>query len=234
MKRFLVIFAVLLMAGGTYAGSAFLAAWEIREAVRTGNTATLERRVEWDQVRASLKRSAGEARAVITEYSEASAAALPKPGLWQRIKTAAAGFVTDPLIDRYVSAEGAPRLWALRETWRGKVRPIVLSEPPTVLAGTVLAGTAADKALSIARRVDKVAFTSPFRMELEIRDRYVEERRWRAVLELKGQTWTLTEVHVHRTDQAAAAASAVAPVQSRSSEPKPTAARFAAPHLPRI
>ncbi len=198
MKRFMFIFALLLVAGGTYAGSAFLAAWEIREAVRTGNTAALERRVDWDQVRASLKRSTAETRAVITEYAEASAATLPKPGLWQRIKTAAAGLVTDPLIDRYVSAEGAPRLWALRETWRGTVRPIVHSEPPTVLAGTALAGTSADKVLSLARRVDRVAFTSPFRMELELRDRYVEHRRWRAVLELKGQSWTLTEVHVHR------------------------------------
>lgn len=198
MRRFLAILCVVLVGGGVYAASAFRAAWEIREAVHSGDTATLERRVDWPAVRSSLKQSAAEARAIISELSQGAAEALPRPSLWQRIKGAATAWVADPLIERYVTAEGAPRLWSLRETWRKRIRPVVLAEPQSALAGTWLADTSLDKALSMARRVDKVAFTSPLRMEFEIRDRIVEDRRWRAVLELRGQAWMLTQVHVQR------------------------------------
>lgn len=199
MRRFLAILSLMLILGGVYTGSAFLAAWEIREAVRTGDTVALTQRVDWPGVRASLKLSAAEARSVLAEMTQASAEVPAKPSLWQRIKNAAAPYLTDPLIERYVTAEGAPKLWTLRETWRNRVRPVVLSEPTTALAGTWLAGSSVDRALSVARRVDRVAFTSPLRMELEIRDRIVEQRRWTAVLELKGTSWTLTKVRVQRT-----------------------------------
>ena len=198
MRKFIAVTLLLIVAGGAYSASAFWAAWEIREAIRQADTVTLERRVDWPAVRRSLKTSASEARSIISELSQASVDATASPGLWQRMKAAAAALVTDPLIDRYVSAEGAPRLWTLRETWRNKVRPIVLAEPQSALAGTVLAESSLDRALSVARRVERVAFTTPLRMELEIRDRIVEQRRWTAVLELKGMTWTLTEVHVRR------------------------------------
>ena len=64
------------------------------------------------------------------------------------------------------------------------------------LAGTAFEGMAIDKVLSMLRRVDRAAFTGPTRLELEIRDRYSENRRYRAVIELRGMTWKLTEVHV--------------------------------------
>ena len=131
MRRLIAVAIVMTIFGaGIYAGSAFVAAWDIREALRGGKTDVLEQRVDWASVRTSLKRIAVETRQLMQEMSEASGVPQVKPGLWQRIKTAAAPYFADPLIDRYVTAEGAPQIWAWRQTWRAKIRPTIgLVEP---------------------------------------------------------------------------------------------------------
>lgn len=178
-----------------YVASPLLAAWEVRHALRTGDKATLEQRVDWPSVRASLHQSLGETQQVINELTEA--AGLPKPSLWRRVVAATVPMLSGTVIDSYVTAEGAPQLYAWRQTWREKVRPAIgLGEPAMALAGTALEGTAVDKVLTLLRRVDRAVFTGPTRIELEIRDRYVETRQYRAVMELQGLTWKLTEVHV--------------------------------------
>lgn len=194
MRR--VTLAALLVAGAVvYAGSPLLAAWEVRQALKTGDKVTLEQRVDWPSVRTSLRQSITEAQQVINELTEV--AGVPKPGFWQRVVAATVPMLSSTVIDSYVTAEGAPQLYAWRQTWREKVRPAIgLSEPPMALAGTLFEGTAADKALTMLRRVDRAAFTGPTRLELEVRDRYAEHRRYRAVIELRGMTWKLTEVHV--------------------------------------
>ena len=190
-----VLVAVLACLG--YLLSPFLAAGQIHNAVRTGDIATLEYRVDWPSVRASLKRSSGEARRVLEEISEVTG--VEQPGLWQRLTSRIVPFLADPLIDRYVTADGAPRLHAWRETWKQKVRPTLgLSEPETALAGTWLAGTTLDRLWTVWRRVDSVAFESPRRIRIVVRDRFVETRRWRAVMTLDGFTWKLTDLDVLR------------------------------------
>ena len=211
MRRLIAIVFILILGAGTYAGSAFVAAWDIREAVVSGNTSVLERRVDWVSVRSSLKQTATETRQLMTEMSSTAGVTPARPGLWQRIKTAAAPFLADPLIDRYVTADGAPQIWAWRQAWRQRVRPAVgLREPSTPLAATWLAGTKLDHGLAIARRIDRAAFTSPARMELEIRDRYTPGRRWRAALELRNWNWVLSEVHLLRAVPVITSASATA------------------------
>lgn len=178
-----------------YLGSPMLAAWEVRQAIRSSDKATLERRVDWTSVRATLNRSLGPAQEVLTEISEAAGA--PKPGLWSRIIKATVPMLSGTAIDYYVTPEGVPQLYAWRETWRQKVRPAIgLAEPRMALAGTPLENTSLDKILSLLKRVDRAAFTGPTRLELEVRDRYAEHRSYRAVMELKGMTWMLTEVEV--------------------------------------
>jgi Protein of unknown function (DUF2939) len=198
MRRITIVGA-LLVGAVIYAGSPLLAAWEVRQALKTGDKVTLEQRVDWPSVRTSLHQSLGEAQQVINELTEA--AGVPKPSLWRRVVAATVPMLTGTVIDSYVTPEGAPQLYAWRQTWREKVRPTIgpaigLSEPRMVLAGTAFEGTAVDKTLSLLRRVDRAAFTGPTRLELEVRDRYAENRRWRAVMELRGMTWKLTEVHV--------------------------------------
>ena len=190
-----VVVLVAVLAGVVYVVSPLRAAAQIHSAVRIGDTATLGRRVDWPSVRASLKRSSGEARRVLEEISEVAGA--EQPSLWQRWTTRIVPFLADPLVDRYVTAEGAPRLYAWRDTWMHKVRPkIGLSEPTTALAGTWLSGTALDRAWTAWRRVESLSFESPRRIRIVVRDRFVETRRWRAVMALDGWTWKLVELDV--------------------------------------
>ena len=206
MRRLIALVVVFILTAGIYSGSAFYAGWQIREAMRTGDTVVLQRRVDWPGVRQTLKQTATETRALMTEMSASAGVTMAKPGLWTRIKQAAAPFLADPLIDRYVTAESAPQIWNWRQAWRQKVRPTIgFKEPATPLSVTFLAGSALDQGLAVARRVERAAFTSPFRMEMELRDRYVEGRRWRAAFEMRAWSWMLTEVHLVRTASATAA-----------------------------
>ena len=210
MRRLIAVTLLAILGVGAYAGSAFVAAWDIREALISGNTQVLERRVDWPSVRTGLKQTATETRQLMTEMSTTAGVSLAKPGLWQRLKSAAAPYFADPLIDRYVTAEGAPQIWAWRQTWRKTIRPTAgLREPATPLAATWLSGSSLDHGLAIAKRVDRAAFTSPGRMEFEVRDKYVEARRWRAVLELRNWSWVLSEVHLLRAVPVITSASAV-------------------------
>lgn len=193
--RKITVAGLLAVGAVIYLASPLLAAWEVRHALKTGDQATLEQRVNWPSVRASLHQSLGETQQVINELTEA--AGVPKPSLWRRVVAATVPMLSGTVIDSYVTPAGAPQLYAWRQTWREKVRPAIgLSEPPMALAGTAFEGTAFDKVLSMLRRVDRAAFTGPTRIELEVRDRYVETRRYRAVMELQGLSWKLTEVHV--------------------------------------
>ena len=96
-----------------------------------------------------------------------------------------------------------------RRPWRKSIRPTVgLREPETPLAATWFGGTGLDHALAIAKRVDRAAFTSPGRMELEIRDRYVDGRRWHATFAFRNWNWVLSEVHLLRAGPVTTQASA--------------------------
>jgi hypothetical protein len=57
MRRFAKLVALSLFAGIAYIVWPIYSALQIREAMVAGDTATLDRKVEWDDVRASLKAS---------------------------------------------------------------------------------------------------------------------------------------------------------------------------------
>ena len=94
LRRFSHAMGLLVIAGGLYAVTPFVAVWQIREAVIAGDVTTLEHKVDWASVRRTLKQSGGDVRAAMLEYSQA--AGIPKPGLWQRIKAAAAPMFQKP------------------------------------------------------------------------------------------------------------------------------------------
>ena len=204
MARRFIGFALLLsLAVGAYASAPLVTAWQIREAVRTGDTARLEDKVDWPSVRKSLKSSLGEARKAISELTEA--AGVPRPSVWQRLKAAKLPFLTDPLIDRYVTAEGASKLYAWRQTWGHRVHAVreAARAPTSVVAASVTRAPAtwADRlgvghVVGITDRVRRSVFVSPFRFEIELADRIARDRTWQAVLELRGLSWKLTEMRV--------------------------------------
>ncbi len=74
-----------------------------------------------------------------------------------------------------------------------------------MLADTTWANGSLDRALSVAKRVERAAFISPTRVEVVLRDRYREDRRWKAALELQDWSWRITEVQILSGPRAATA-----------------------------
>ncbi|MGE0699859.1 MAG: DUF2939 domain-containing protein [Hyphomicrobiaceae bacterium] len=197
LRKMLLVVCLFLFAALAWVAAPLVAAWQIREAVRSGDTRTLAAKVDWQSVRQSLKSSLGETRKALDEIAQA--AGLPKPSLWQRLKAAALPYLADPLIDRYVTAEGAPKLYK----WRGSLRgqSATTTTPATASAvtpmrGTLLAGTMLDDGLALAGRLERWSFTSPMRLEIEVADGHTSGRRWFAALELRALSWQLTEMKV--------------------------------------
>ena len=194
MRRLIkVLILVLLPLSLAYAAWPIYSALEIREAVIAGDTATLNRKVEWEALRASLKAS-------ITPETIARLMAdpdAPPPTLWQRIKAAVAPTMADSVIERYVTPEHLPVLLGYRRIYRGTVRPALgLKEPPSALAGTWLDGTGFDRFASFWVRVRRAVFMSPTRFILEVEDKYRPGRHFVRTLELKGYDWKLTGLSV--------------------------------------
>ena len=176
-----------------YAAWPVHAALEIREAVVAGDTATLNRKVEWATLRTSLKASiTPETIARLMNDPEA-----PPPSLWQRIKAAVAPSMADNVIDRYVTPEHLPVLLGYRRVYRGTVRPALgLKEPPSALEGTLFGGTGFDRFASFWTRVRRAVFVSPTRFVLEVEDKYRPGRNFIGTLELKGYEWKLTTLSI--------------------------------------
>lgn len=194
MRRLIkVLILVLLPLALAYAAWPIYSALEIREAVIAGDAATLNRKVEWEALRASLKAS-------ITPETIARLMAdpdAPPPTLWQRIKAAVAPTMADSVIERYVTPEHLPVLLGYRRIYRGTVRPALgLKEPPSALAGTWLDGTGFDRFASFWVRVRRAVFMSPTRFILEVEDKYRPGRQFVGTLELKGYDWKLTGLSV--------------------------------------
>ena len=194
MRRLVkVVILVLLPLALAYAAWPIYSALEIREAVIAGDTTTLNRKVEWEALRASLKAS-------ITPETIARLMAdpdAPPPTLWQRIKAAVAPTMADSVIERYVTPEHLPVLLGYRRIYRGTVRPALgLKEPPSALAGTWLDGTGFDRFASFWVRVRRAVFMSPTRFVLEVEDKYRPGRHFVGTLELKGYDWMLTGLSV--------------------------------------
>ena len=188
-----VVFLVLLPLAIVYAAWPVHSALEIREAVIAGDTATLNRKVDWEALRASLKTS-------ITPETIARLMAdpdAPRPTLWQRIKAVVAPTMAESVIDRYVTPEHLPVLLGYRRIYRGCVRPALgLKEPQSALAGTWLDGTAFDRFASFWVRVRRAVFMSPTHFVLEVEDKYRPGRHFVGTLELKGYEWKLTGLSV--------------------------------------
>jgi hypothetical protein len=167
----------------------------IRDAMIAGDAASLAARVDWDAVRGSLKASmSAEAMARLDADPDA-----PSPTTWQRIKRmiaprlAAAGAV-----DRYATPEYLPVLLGYHRFWRGTVRPVLgPTEPPTVLADTLLAGSGVDRLASFLRRLRRADFISPITVLVEVQDKYAADRRYTATLSFSGRDWKLTGLAVN-------------------------------------
>jgi hypothetical protein len=160
----------------------------LRDAIIAGDSAALAARIDWDAVRSSLKASmSAEAMAKLDADRDA-----PALTTWQRIKRTVAPRFAGGVVDRYVTPEHLPVLLGYYRFWRGTVRPVLREEPPTALAGTLLAGSAVDRFASFLRRLRRAAFVSPTTMVVEVQDKYTSGRHYTATLDLQGWEWKLT------------------------------------------
>ena len=190
LPRVILIFSALVIGYWVWP---LHAALQIREAMIAGDTATLARRVEWNSVRATLKASIGPEAAARLEADPNA----PQPSLWQRIKNTVRPTVANTVIDRYVTPENLPVLLGYRRIWRGTVQPALgYPEPPTVLADTMLGGTAIDRFASFWKRLKRAVIHSPSKVVVEVEDKYNPGRSYTGTFELRGLEWKLTELTV--------------------------------------
>lgn len=185
MRSTLAGVLLLVLGGLLYVATPFWAAWTLREAVRTRDTATLERKVEWDSVRRTLKASLAQHARLVPEINPDNE--LAKPGMWQRVKMAFGQSLLDGFVDRYVTPAGLPQLFEHRHTYSKTLR----REP--------------DEAETLSRwgrfqrfwaRLKRAEFQTFTRIELELEDRRNPERRYVSVLQLEGLEWRLVGLRI--------------------------------------
>lgn len=207
MRRIAIIALLLLVPTIAVMSMPLVALMELRSALVRSDVETLRDYVDWVRVRESLKVSVEGLQSSpfpsIAKDGEGEAA--PPRGWWQRTREAARPAIGKRLIERYVTPEGAPRLFSLRHTWRERVAPTIgLGRLTTALDGTPLAGTAIDRMVTFLRQVERMSFTWHDRFEMDVRDRLLTDRRLGLALERQGLRWRLVEVFLLAEPEAAA------------------------------
>ena len=174
-------YAMLFLALGTlYVLSPFWAAWSLNEAIKKGDTAFVERKVDWVNVRATLKRSINGQPGVLPQA--VALGARVKPTLWQRVKSAFGQTMVDRFLETYVTPTGLSQLAKYRATWRAvageKARPWT------------------ERIVRFYKRIRRAEMTGLTRVEFEIVDKYVKDRSYAGVFVLRGLEWQLRELRV--------------------------------------
>jgi len=194
----------VLLLGGAFAVWPLLSAYQIKEAVKSGDVATLARKVHWVPVRASLKASIA---ALTPQTLAAAPAPAPSLSLWGRIKAVAAPMLAETFIDRYATPEGVTELYRNRRAgWKG-----MLGMAPSMPAGGAAAamtgalqggGDHSDAPSAWIRfqdfysRLVRAKFHSLSQVEFEIADRNTPDRRYVSLFKLADFEWKLASLRV--------------------------------------
>jgi hypothetical protein len=185
MGRIIAAISVVLLGCMLYVASPFWAAWSLREAIKAGDTATLQRKVMWEGVRSSLRASIASNAQLLPEANAAGEQV--RPTMWQRVKAAFGQSMLDRFIESYVTPEGLPRLFRYRKTWNGTVKGETDDEDK---------GDAFERAKAFYSRMVRADFTSLTRIEIEMADKFSPDRRYLSVMELHGIEWKLAELRI--------------------------------------
>lgn len=196
-KRLVFTLAIGLMTvlAAVYLTSPLLAAYKLRQAVRSGDTETIRRMVEWDTLRASIRATVSRNAKLLPIAHQVGRTV--KPTFWQRIRSVFGHSMLDRFIESYITPEGLPKLYRAKTRWHERFK----RQPP---APTVIqAGIAPDRLVRTWRRVRKAEFRSLFHFVLEIEDRHVATRLIRSSfrltnISLNGFDWRLTEISIRQ------------------------------------
>ena len=190
MRRILVAVGLLICAA-VYVAWPLHTAWSIREAIKSGDSAYLARHFEWAPVKATLKESMAD---LVLEPIDASLEDKPqRQGLWARFKAYYGRNAVDGIVELYATPTGLPKLFSYGRT----------------VNVDALGRQDADEGLSLTQRmadawsqVERAAFTSPTRFEIDMRDRFEPDRLYCGVLVLKDWRWKVIELRVRKSPSA--------------------------------
>jgi len=188
MRKLLVALAAGLVLAVAFVVSPFVAVWTIREAIRTGDAAVIDARLEWPTVRETLRQS-------MTEYAigptpvAAPGASPARIGIWQRVKNGLSRRAVDNLVAAYVTPQGLPQLFTARQFYRTNV---------SGEQAKLDAMRWHERVAEFWSRLKRAEFHSPTMFEIEIADRNDPGRHYVGLLKLRGLEWMLTELHVRK------------------------------------
>lgn len=204
MRKLLFLAVVTFAFATAYIAAPFVTAWNIREAVKDGDSTYLAGKIDWDRVKETLKVSLASATLDLPEAgasatggavagdSTAGPSTTAKPSLWQRLKTYVGRGAVNHMVETYANAEGLPKLFAYRQTYRGAVGHT--DEPKTI-------ANLPARIQQAWSRVRRASFVSPTRFEMEMADKSDPGRSFAGVLELEGLEWKLVSLHINQQKQ---------------------------------
>lgn len=202
MKPLRVAAAAGCVVAGLYVGSPFLTAWNIREAVRSGNSGYLATAIDWPSVRETLKPSIARIALDLPDPEKHSAAA--NPSLWHRFKSYWGQGAVDRLVEMYVTPEGLPKLFTMHKAYRDYVSADDGTRSLPVL----------ERIRRAWARVKRAEFTSPTTFEIDMADKNDPARLYLAKLQLTRTGWKLTELRAKFLSPANGATENLADVHS--------------------
>lgn len=193
--RLLLKAGFVAVLAAAYIAWPFASAWSIREAVRNGDAAYLERAIDWPSVRITLAPSIKQL-ALDLPPGAAEAEATANLTTWQRIKAYFGGGAINTAVDSYVTPEGFTQLFKIRQAYRDYVSGAPdESKMPTL-----------ERMKKAWARVKRAQFKTLTTFEVDMIDKLDETRLYLAKLEFTGFGWMLKELRVRQLTAADAAA----------------------------
>lgn len=183
MKRLLLKFAVIGFAVVAYIAAPLVAAWSIREAARNGDSAYLERAIDWPSVRETLKPTLSRIALDLPDSEQLTGANV---GLWQRLKAYVGQGAVNSAIDGYLTPEGLPQLFAMRKAYRDY----------TGATDELASLPIQERVKRFWTRVKRAEFTSFTTFEVDMADKHEPNRIYLAKLDLTGSGWMLKELRI--------------------------------------
>jgi hypothetical protein len=181
-----------------YIASPLLAAWTLREDIRRGDTAAVERRVDWPRIRANLK-TALKTEVQTAAMLEAEAKGRTKPSLWQRVKLG----IGAGMIERYVDTTFTPA--GVIAAYAAKTKAEALMGRPDEAAAPLTT-----RVLAFLRRIERIEHPTLGRFVISVRDQTVAGRLYVGDLQLQNLEWRLVDLAILQAPPAGNDASALA------------------------
>ena len=122
MRRPLIAIAAFsfIALAGVYLTSPLWAAYKLREAVKTGDTAAVERMVVWPSLRASVKSTVAR-NAKLLPLAKQAARDI-RPTMWQRVRSVFGHSMLDRFIETYITPQGLPKLYQAKTRWHERFK----------------------------------------------------------------------------------------------------------------